>query len=68
LKIDTRSKYVIRRATYHSNIPTWISHHLSLEGYLEHIKIPPQESVDWYEIAAVGIKDVNPTPNPVRRL
>jgi hypothetical protein len=32
-------------------------------GYLEHIKIPPEESVYWYEIAWVGIKDVsNPVP------
>ncbi len=63
LKIDTRSKYVVRRATYHSDIPTWISPHLSLVGYLEHIKIPPEESVYRYEIAWIGIKDVsNPTP------
>jgi hypothetical protein len=50
-------------ATYHSDIPTWISHHLSLVGYLEHIEIPPEESVYRYEIAWIGIKDVsNPTP------
>jgi hypothetical protein len=41
----------------------WISHHLSLVGYLEHNKIPPEESVYWYEIAWFVIKDVsNPTP------
>ncbi len=63
LKIDTRSKYVIRRATYHNDIPMWISHHLSLVEYLEHIKIPPEESVCWYEIAWIGINNVsNPTP------
>jgi hypothetical protein len=32
-------------------------------GYLEYIKIPPEESVYRYEIAWIGIKDVsNPTP------
>jgi hypothetical protein len=63
LKIDARSKYVIRHTTYHSDIPTWINHHLSSVGYPEHIKIPPEESVYWYEIAWIGIKDVsNPTP------
>jgi hypothetical protein len=41
----------------------WISHHLGLVGYLEHIKIPPEESVYRYEIAWIGIKAVsNPTP------
>jgi hypothetical protein len=41
----------------------WISHHLSLVGYLEYIKIPPKESVYRHEIAWIGIKDVsNPTP------
>jgi hypothetical protein len=41
----------------------WISHHLGLVGYLEYIKIPPEESVYRYEIAWIGIKDVsNPTP------
>ncbi len=60
---DTKSKYVLRRTTYHSDIPTWISHHLGLVGYLEYIKIPPEESVDRYEIAWIGMKDVsNPTP------
>jgi hypothetical protein len=63
LRYDTRSKYVLRRTTYHSNIPTWISHHLSLVGYLEYVKIPPEESVYRYEIAWIGITDVsNPTP------
>jgi hypothetical protein len=63
LKIDTRSKYVVRCSTYHRNIPTWISHHLSLAGYLEYNKIPPEESVYRYEIALIGIKDAsNPTP------
>ncbi len=64
LKIDTRSKYVVRHSIYHSDIPTWISHHhLSLAGYLEYIKIPPEESVYRHEIAWIGIKDVsNPTP------
>jgi hypothetical protein len=63
LKIDTRSKYVIRCATYQGDISTWISHHLSSVGYLEHIKIPPEESVYWYKIAWIGIKDVsNPMP------
>jgi hypothetical protein len=63
LKIDTRSKYVVRCATYRSDIPTWISNHLSLAGYLEYIKIPPEESVYRYEIAWTGIKDVsNPMP------
>ncbi len=38
--VDARSKYVIRHATYHSDIPTWVSHHLSLVGYLD-IKLPP---------------------------
>jgi hypothetical protein len=53
----------LRCATYHSDIPTWISHHLSSVGYLEYIKIPPEESVYRYEIAWVGIKDVsNPMP------
>jgi hypothetical protein len=34
-----------------------------LVGYLEYIKIPPEESVYRYEIAGVGITDVsNPTP------
>jgi hypothetical protein len=36
---------MVRRATYHSDIPTWISHHFSLVRYLEHIKIPPDKSV-----------------------
>jgi hypothetical protein len=32
-------------------------------GYLEYIKISPEESVYRYEIAWIGIKDVaNPTP------
>jgi hypothetical protein len=32
-------------------------------GYLEYIKIPPEESVYRYEIAWIGIQDVsNPTP------
>ncbi len=32
-------------------------------GYLEYIKIPPEESVYRYEIAWIGIKDVsNPMP------
>ncbi len=63
LKIDTRSKYVMIRTTYHSNIPMWISHHLSLAGYLEYIKIPPEESVYRYENAWIGIKYLsNPTP------
>jgi hypothetical protein len=32
-------------------------------GYLEYIKIPPEESVYRYDIAWIGIKDVsNPTP------
>ncbi len=63
LKIDTRSKYVVGHTTYHSDISTWISHHLSLVGYLEYIKIPPEESVYWYEITWIGIKDVsNPMP------
>jgi hypothetical protein len=40
-----------------------ISPHLSLVGYLEYIKIPPEESVYQYEIAQIGIEDVsNPTP------
>jgi hypothetical protein len=40
-----------------------ISHHLSLAGHLEYIKIPPEESVYRYEIAWIGIKDVsNPMP------
>jgi hypothetical protein len=64
LKIDTRSKYVVRGATYHNDIPTWISHHLSLAGYLGYIKIPPKESVYRYEIAWIGIKDV-PNPAPI---
>ncbi len=52
-----------RCATYQSDIPTWISHHLSSVGYLEYIKIPLEESVYQYEIAQIGIKDVsNPTP------
>ncbi len=63
MKIDTRSKYVVRHATYHGDIPTRISHHLILAGYLEYIKIPPEQSVYRYEIAWIGIKDVfNPTP------
>ncbi len=63
LKIDTRSKCVVRRTAYHSDIPTWISHHLSLAGYLEHNMLPPEESVYRYEITWVGIKDVsNPIP------
>ncbi len=63
LKIDTRSKYVVRCATYHSDIPTWISHPLSLAGCLGYIKILPEESVHRYEIAWIGIKDAsNPTP------
>ncbi len=63
LKIDTRSKCVIRFTTYHSDIPTWISHHLSLVGYLEYNKILLEESVYRYEIAWVVIKDVsNPMP------
>jgi hypothetical protein len=54
---------VLRCTTYHSDISTWISHHLSLVGYLEYIKIPPEESVYRYEIAWIGIKDVSkPTP------
>ncbi len=55
---------MLRCTTYHSDIPTWISHqHLGLVGYLEYIKIPPEESVYRYEIAWVGIKDVsNPMP------
>ena len=54
---------MVRWATYHSDIPTWISHHLSSVEYLEHIKIPPEESMYRYEIAWIGIKDVsNPTP------
>ena len=54
---------MVRRATYHSDIPTWISHHLSLVGYLEYIKISPEESVYRYEIAWIGVKDVsNPMP------
>jgi hypothetical protein len=37
--------------------PPWLG------GYLEYIKIPPEESVYRYENAWVGIKDVsNPTP------
>jgi hypothetical protein len=41
----------------------WIIHHLGLVGYLEYIKIPPEESVYRYEIAWIGVKDVsNPTP------
>jgi hypothetical protein len=41
----------------------WITHHLSSVGYLEYIKIPPEESVYRYEIAWIGIKDAsNPTP------
>ncbi len=55
--------YVLRCTTYHSDIPTWISHHLGSVGYLEYIKIPPEESVYRYEIAWIGIKDVsNPMP------
>jgi hypothetical protein len=54
---------VLRCATYHSDIPTWISHHLSLVGYLEYIKIPPEKSMYRYEIALIGIRDVsNPMP------
>ena len=54
---------MVRHATYYSDSPTWISHHLSLVGYLEYIKIPPEESVYRYEIAWIGIKDVsNPMP------
>ncbi len=54
---------MLRCTTYHSDIPTWISHHLGLVGYLEYIKIPLEESVYRYEIAWIGIKDVSkPTP------
>ncbi len=42
---------MLRHTTYHSDIPTWISHHLGLVGYLEYIKIPPEESVYRYGIA-----------------
>ena len=63
LYLSSRSKYVVRGATYHSDIPMWISHHLSSVEYLEHIKIPPEESVCRYQIAWIGIEDVsNPTP------
>jgi hypothetical protein len=62
LKIDTRSKCVVRCTTYQGDILTCISHHLSLAGYLEYNKTPPEESVYRYEIAWVGIEDVsNPT-------
>ena len=54
---------MLRCTTHHSGIPTWISHHLGLVGYLEYIKIPLEESVYRYEIAWIGIKDVsNTTP------
>jgi hypothetical protein len=54
---------VLRCTTYHSDIPTWINHHLGLVGYLEYMKIPPEESVYRYEITWIGIKDVsNPMP------
>ncbi len=54
---------MLRRTTYHSDIPVWISHHLGLVGYLEYIEIPPEESVYRYEIAWIEIKDVsNPIP------
>ncbi len=62
-KIDTRYKCVVRLTTYHSDIPTWISHHLSLAEYLECNKIHLEESVYRYDITRVGIKDVsNPMP------
>ncbi len=48
---------------YHSDISIWIRHQLSSVGYLEHIRILPEESVYQYEIAQIRIKDVsNPTP------
>ncbi len=57
LKTDLRSKYVFRRTTYCSGIPTWISHHLSSGKYLEYHKISLWESVQIYEITHTGIKD-----------
>jgi hypothetical protein len=53
MKMDRRSKYVVRQATCHSDIATWISHHLSSVGYLEYIMIPLEESVYQYEIAQI---------------
>jgi hypothetical protein len=55
---------MLRDIAYHSDIPVWISHHLSLVGYLKYIKIPPEESVYRYETAWIGIKDV-PNPMPI---
>ncbi len=46
-----------------SDTPTWRSHHLNLVGYLEQVKISPEESVQWHEITWIGINYVpNPTP------
>jgi hypothetical protein len=39
----------------YGDIPTWISHHLGLVGYLEYIKIPPDKSVYRYDIAWIEI-------------
>ncbi len=54
---------MLRCTTYRSEILMWISHQISLVGYLEYIKIFLEESVYRYEIAWIGITDVsNPTP------
>jgi hypothetical protein len=62
-KIGYKIQVCVETHHIHSDIPTWISHYLGLVGYLEYIKIPPEESVYRYEIAWIGIKDIsNPMP------
>ena len=41
------------------------SHHISLVGYFEQVKISPEESVQQYEITQIGIKDIQSNANPV---
>ncbi len=46
-----------------NDTPTQRSHHLSLVGYLEQVKISPEESVQQYEITRIGINyGSNPMP------
>jgi hypothetical protein len=42
------------------------SHHISLVGYFEQVKISPEESVQQYEITRIGIKGyIQSSANPV---